>query len=121
MGNLTYEENFVKLCRLTCCEAENYGAKSRVKKNNHAMERLAKLQREMYEENDHCATVAYELLNHDEICVRLNAGAYCIMANVHKDSAILILREIIECSEDVLIQFTAENILKYCRPYEDNR
>lgn len=112
-----YLERFIADCRLLCSGHE-YANKKRLKQHNQAMDRLMKLQKEMFAEIDHCSDLAYELLNHSEEKVRLCAGSYCLMARIHQEIAIQTLLAIEHTSQDKMLAACAFSSLKYCKPFD---
>lgn len=112
-----FHERFILDCRLICSEQE-YADKKRLLQHNQAMARLTKLQREMFAEKDHCCSLAYELLSHNEEKVRLIAGSYCLMARIHQEKAMQTLLAIEETSQDKMLSASAFSSLKYCKPFD---
>lgn len=114
-----YYEEFVYYALLTCCKSHEYLDKKRIREHNRAMDKLMKIQKKMFAEEGHCRELTLHLLNHEDIRVRLGAGAYCLMADVNKEEAVQILQHIKLHDKDWMTRVCAANCLDYCRPFDE--
>ena len=114
-----YYEEFVHYSMLTCCKAYEHLDKKRIRENNRAMDKLLKLQKKMFAEEGHCKELALRLLNHEDVKVQLNAGAYCLMACVNKMQAVQVLQHIKSHSNDGMTRLLASDSLNYCKPFNE--
>lgn len=104
-----YYDLFVKLSLQQCCK-DDYLDKQKVWMHNNASVKLQSLQAEM-KKND-CVDVLVRLLNYDDDRVRLNAASLCIHMGVLCDEAKSALKNIVDCSTDSVMSFSAKMVLR---------
>ena len=86
--------------------------------HNRAMTGLHKLKCEMFVESDKCSDLILSLLKHEDENVRISAGAYCIQAETHTEEGRTELQTISENGSTRYIRFSAEQCLRYCKPFD---
>ncbi len=104
-----YYNAFVQLSMQQCTK-NDYEDKKKVKQHNAALKKLQHLQFKMKEFD--CTEILNMLLFHEDDRVKMNAASLCLQIGVLTDRAEMILKNIIETSEDSTICFSAKMILK---------
>lgn len=104
-----YYNLFVELS-LQQCTKNDYANKSQVKKHNIASKKLKKLQDEMRQNVSE--EILYQLLNHEDDRVKINASSFCLQSEKLIDQAVLTLKQIIDTSSDLTISFSARMLLQ---------
>lgn len=88
------------------------------RKASKAAAEVRKLDQELLTSPDKGQKIIQRLLQHDDACVRITAGAYCIMAEVLVDEGRSVLDQIVmDNTVSPELRFEASNCLKYCKPY----
>lgn len=86
---------------------------------NKAGKEIHKLNMELFARPDKGAPVILKLLQDNDPRVRIGAGAYCIMAQIHEDLGRNVLSQIAEDSSlDKMLRFHASSCIEYCKPYK---
>lgn len=116
-GMKEYYAMIVECCMSRCCTFEDLGDKRKRRLHNKAMDRLAKIEREMYIQSDRSSGLVLELLKHSDERVQLFAGAYCIHAQVHAEEGVQILSQIRDCSSSKYMRVSAGQNIDYCVPF----
>lgn len=104
-----YYNLFIELS-LKQCTKNDYANKLKVKAHNEASKKLRQLQDEM-KQND-SEEILRMLLNHKDNRVKINAAFLCLQMNVLVDQAVLVLKKIIDVSDDSTICFSAKMLLQ---------
>ena len=103
-----YYNLFIELS-LRQCTKNDYRNKLKVKTHNAASKELKQLQTEM-KRND-CEEILYMLLYHKDDRVKVNAATLCLQMNILVEQVVLVLKNIIELSDDPTICFSAKMLL----------
>ena len=104
-----YYNLFVELS-LQQCTKNDYANKLKVKKHNIATKKLKMLQDEI--KQNVSEPMLYMLLNHEDDRVKINATSFCLQTEILIDQAILVLKRIIDVSDDSTICFSAKMLLQ---------
>ena len=104
-----YYNLFVQLSLQLCFE-NDYSDKSKVKKHNKASAELGRLRDEMI--NFVGEETWRKLLNHSDDRVKINAVSACLKYGVLVDESFLVLKNIINNSDDSTIRFSARMLLQ---------
>ena len=98
-----FYNDFVEACLNTCLK-EDFGDKSKVKKNNAAMKKILKLREETSKITD---DIIDALLEHEEERVRINAAIMCTEIERCSDKAELVLKDIYINGKDGIVKLSA--------------
>lgn len=114
-----YVALFCKLKERTASTWDDFADAKLRRRQNKAGKELHKLNMELFARPDKGAPVILKLLQSENPHVRVGAGAYCLMAQIHEDLGKSVLEQIAEDpASDRMVQFEAECCIKYCRPYK---
>lgn len=91
------------------CRKDDYDKGKKIKANNVASKKLHQLKLEMIETN--CTEMLCELLKHEDERVRINAASLCLQKRVIVEEAIVVLKNVIETSDDSTFVFSAKMLL----------
>ena len=105
---------YVDLCKDLCVEISDYGNKVKLKKHNHSIVLLRKYADELTMK-PYGQQVFEELLCHQNIVVRTTAAADCLRLNIHKEKAIIILENALNCNNSI-VSLNARMTLKTMFP-----
>lgn len=112
---------FVELALRCASSWDDLVDKKLHRRHNYAMSRLYELEKAMYETDDRGAGIALRLLSHESERVRLSAGAYCILAEVHVEEGRQMLAHIYAHSNSGFLRLSASNCLDYCKPFLESQ
>ena len=104
-----YYSLFIELS-LQQCSGIDYADKLKVKAHNIASKKLGQLQNEMKQID--CKEILYNLLNHPDDRVKVNAASFCLQLGVWHEQAVATLNSIIDNSDDSAICFAAKMLLQ---------
>ena len=104
-----YYSLFIELS-LQQCTGIDYADKLKVKSHNKASKKLGQLQKEMKQID--CKEILYNLLNHPDDRVKVNAASFCLKLGVLIEQAVATLKSIIDYSDDSTICFAAKMLLQ---------
>lgn len=104
-----YYTRFVELS-LQQCKQDDYGDRAKVRNHNVAWKKLIKLEEEMRQTGDD-ATLQ-RLLNHENERVKLNAAAFCLQLEILVEKSVLILKEVLDNSDDWTSAVSAKMLLQ---------
>lgn len=104
-----YYQLFIDLC-LQQCTKDDFADPQKIKAHNLAINKLYKLQSEMKKTD--CKGILKMLLSHEDDRVRINSAAMCLQESILVDDAILTLRQVVDASNDSILSFSAEMLLK---------
>ena len=104
-----YYNLFVELS-LQQCTNNDYDDKLKVNAHNVALKKLKRLQAEM-KRND-SREILCLLLIHEDDRVKINAASLCLKMNVFVDQAVIVLKKIIDVSDDPTLCFSAKMLLQ---------
>ena len=110
-------ERFAELAVRCACSWDDLVDKKLHRRHNDAMTRWHELTKVMYATEDRGAQIALRLLSHESERVRLSAGAYCLLAEVHEKEGRQILVQIRDHSDSGYLRLEAANCLIYCKPF----
>lgn len=100
---------FVELS-LQQCTKNDYANKMKVKKHNVASKKLNKLHDEM--KRNGSEDILCMLLDHEDDRVKVNAASFCLQSSILVEQSVLILKKIINASDDSTICFSAKMLLQ---------
>lgn len=104
-----YYSLFVELSLQQCTKID-YADELKVKAHNKASKKLGQLQKEMKQID--CKEILYNLLNHPDDRVKVNAASFCLQLGVLIEQAVATLKSIIDYSDDSTICFAAKMLLQ---------
>ena len=104
-----YFNLFIQLS-LEQCTKDEYTDRKKVRRHNHAMKKMEKLQNEMAKLG--CCNMLCTLLCHQDDRVKINAASMCLKLNIFTNEAMSTLKDIIEVSDDPTTCLSAKMLLQ---------
>lgn len=103
-----YYDIFVKLS-LQQCTKNDYADKLKIKAHNAALKKMQHLKNEMVKFD--CTEILGRLLTFEDDRVKINAASLCLQRGILVDKAVLVLKNIVDSSDDLTMCFSAKIML----------